>query len=536
MDIAVKRGFAIGFVVLAGLAAGYGCQPELKRAMQALRGGEKPATLAGPSGPTTKPSEPGASEAKPSDAPPSGPAPAPQAEAPAPSSPPAAAPTPAAPAPSDSTTPQAPAGSATAPSTPGSSAAVTSPAGDVPADAAQDPAKGGAFDIVRVEPSGEMVIAGRCAADCSAELTANGKTHDTAKADAQGQFAMTPAPLPPGDYQLGLRTRTPDGKQETSSQTLTVAIPTPPSKDVVVVLNAPDAPSKILQQPEPKVAAAPGAREDKQVVAPGSELGAGAGPTQDQKPAVPATATPLAIGAIEAENGRVFAQGTGPTGAPLRLYLNNAPLAAATIGADSRWSLRVEQGLAPGAYIVRADQLDPQDARVIARVEASFSYAPQVAAAAPASPPTPADRQVAAPPSAAVTAPAATAVPQETVPQPSTAPAAQDPVPQPAAPSESPASAVKPADPSASASNGVTAPPSAPPSANPVVASIDTAQVRRGDSLWRISRTTYGRGIRYTEIYQANDGQIRNPNLIYPGQVLVLPGADAQAPTRPARP
>nr|WP_280986387.1 LysM peptidoglycan-binding domain-containing protein [Hansschlegelia zhihuaiae] len=58
---------------------------------------------------------------------------------------------------------------------------------------------------------------------------------------------------------------------------------------------------------------------------------------------------------------------------------------------------------------------------------------------------------------------------------------------------------------------------------------MDTARVKRGDSLWRISRTTYGQGRRYTVIFTANDDQIRNPNLIYPGQVLVLPADKADA-------
>ena len=50
--------------------------------------------------------------------------------------------------------------------------------------------------------------------------------------------------------------------------------------------------------------------------------------------------------------------------------------------------------------------------------------------------------------------------------------------------------------------------------------------IRSGDNLWTISRRTYGRGIRYTTIYQANNDQIRNPHLIYPGQVFVLPEGD----------
>ena len=52
---------------------------------------------------------------------------------------------------------------------------------------------------------------------------------------------------------------------------------------------------------------------------------------------------------------------------------------------------------------------------------------------------------------------------------------------------------------------------------------IKTTVVSRGDSLWRISRVTYGAGMRYAVIYEANQHQIRNQNLIYPRQILVLP-------------
>ena len=47
--------------------------------------------------------------------------------------------------------------------------------------------------------------------------------------------------------------------------------------------------------------------------------------------------------------------------------------------------------------------------------------------------------------------------------------------------------------------------------------------VQRGNSLWQISRHVYGAGTRYTVIYSANPNQIRDPNLIYPGQVFKLP-------------
>ncbi len=47
--------------------------------------------------------------------------------------------------------------------------------------------------------------------------------------------------------------------------------------------------------------------------------------------------------------------------------------------------------------------------------------------------------------------------------------------------------------------------------------------IARGDNLWNIARTRYGDGQRYTVIYEANKNQIRDPNLIYPGQTFVVP-------------
>ena len=48
----------------------------------------------------------------------------------------------------------------------------------------------------------------------------------------------------------------------------------------------------------------------------------------------------------------------------------------------------------------------------------------------------------------------------------------------------------------------------------------------RGDNLWNIARAHYGTGFEYTLIYGANKDQIRNPDLIYPGQVFSLPKAN----------
>lgn len=362
---------------------------------------------------------------------------------------------PAAPQSTPSTSPSA--ATSAAPSTPQGAAGAQPPAPngvaglpDVAAPTApterrpEAPADKGAFDIVRVEPSGESVIAGRCPAGCSVELLANGRAHDRTVADAAGSWAMTPAPLAPGDYELGLRIRTPDGREAVSDQTVTVSVPKPPSKDVVVVLNEPGAPSRVLARPEAPQSAPEAAAQTAAKPAP--------------------VGTTLAVGAVDAENGRFFVQGTAPVGAKLRIYLNGSFIAAPTAGPDGAWSLKVERGLAPGDYDLRVDQVEDDAGKVAGRAQAKFAYRAEAATA-----------------QGNAATPLAPEAPQ----------------------------------------SGASA------DANAVVAALDSVTVKRGDSLWGISRRSYGAGQRYTVIFAANGGQIRNPDLIYPGQVFVVPAQQA---------
>ena len=53
----------------------------------------------------------------------------------------------------------------------------------------------------------------------------------------------------------------------------------------------------------------------------------------------------------------------------------------------------------------------------------------------------------------------------------------------------------------------------------------DWVIVQPGNSLWRIARVVYGEGVRFTLIFEANQKQIRDPDLIYPGQIFSLPRA-----------
>lgn len=49
--------------------------------------------------------------------------------------------------------------------------------------------------------------------------------------------------------------------------------------------------------------------------------------------------------------------------------------------------------------------------------------------------------------------------------------------------------------------------------------------IQPGNNLWNIARRLYGSGFSYTVIYEANKDQIRDPNLIYPGQVFETPAS-----------
>jgi LysM repeat protein len=281
---------------------------------------------------------------------------------------------------------------------------------------------GPAFDIARVEPSGDAVIAGRASPGATVELLRNGIVHDRVVADSAGQFAMVPPRLPTGDSELTLRSRPAgDAAAVTSKQSVVVAVQPNLKDQPVVALMAPDKPSVVLSRPEGLVASG------------GS----------------------VVVEAVESEPGgkKLYVSGRSSPRASVRLYLNDSYQGATTADSSGRFTFTtMKDGVAAvSAYRVRLDEVDLKSGTVRSRAEVPFTPPPVVAVASPADVPVP----------------------------------------------------------GASAS---------------VAALGSTTVVTRGDTLWRLSSRAYGNGGRYMVIYDANHNQIRNPNLIYPGQILIIPG------------
>jgi nucleoid-associated protein YgaU len=208
------------------------------------------------------------------------------------------------------------------------------------------------FDIASIERTGDAVIAGRAAPGAIVELLRNGERHDRAVADQSGQFVMVPPRLPPGDYELTLRSRERDGKQATSKQSVVVAL---------------------------------------------SEM--------------------------ESSSSAVRSRAEVPFNVPGTVGANRSVLDQAVGSSQAHQSSQ--------------------------RQDIAVSQQPHSTTATPLS----------------------DGGSRSTV----------------------------------------------------VVPKIATTVVSRGDSLWRISRVTYGAGMRYAVVYKANRDQIRNPDRIYPGQIFVLP-------------
>ncbi|GIX09982.1 LysM peptidoglycan-binding domain-containing protein [Elioraea sp.] len=393
--------------------------------------------------------------------------------------------------------PGAPAG---APPAPPAAAPETAPrVAPAPAAAPQPP--GPSFDIVRVNARGDAVMAGRAAPHAEIVILDGTNEIGRVKADDRGEWVFVPAaPMPPGGHELSLRARNPDGTVRESASSVVLVVPerdrdvagrpvTPGAAAPPIALLAPREEGGALQvlqappadplpaaspAPVPPAAVPPWATPD---APPAATARMDPAPAPDMRPAPPAGPVPSVVAALPPAPVAPPAPAAPPE-PPARPAAPAAPVGrpptgvsvdAVDYGEDGGVSFagRANPGDAVRLYL---DGQHLGDAR--ADAEGRWVLAPATPIAPGRTQALRAD-QVA--PDGRVTAR----------------------VELPFQRAETPPGGLRPG----------------------------SIVVQPGHSLWRIARATYGRGIRYTVIYEANRAQIRDPDLIYPGQVFVLPPA-----------
>jgi nucleoid-associated protein YgaU len=296
--------------------------------------------------------------------------------------------------------------------------------GSAPADV--DPGAAPTFDIVRIEPRGRAVMAGRATPGAEVEIRSGDRLIDRARADQRGEWVVVPAePLARGVQELRLSARLDDRPAIESAEVLVVAIPDPPPPEPALRL-----PDDVL----PEVAAAASADQAFAVALPREGTGQG---RILQAPGRISGEGALALVMVDYDDaGRIRLSGEAAAGAALRIYVDNEPAGVTMAGPSGRWDAVLERALQPGDYTLRLDQLGPSG-KPDARLETPFTRVGH------------------------------------------------------------------------------------PPVAGDV--DVDYVIVQPGNSLWRIARRIFGEGLRYDHIYEANQAQIRDPDLIYPGQVFEVP-------------
>lgn len=265
------------------------------------------------------------------------------------------------------------------------------------------------FDVVRINPNGDAVIAGRAAPGAEVTIREGDNVIGQVQADQRGEWVLVPdKPLPPGTRVFSLESKLSDQEPLKSESEVVLVVPEGGGAGGALALRVPN----------PAGGAAPGPSTILQSPFTGSSSGG------------------VAIGIIDYdENGKASVSGRAKPRASLNVYLDDK--LAGSIQADDKgeWHLALSLPIQPGEHRLRVDETGAEG-KVAGRAEYAFSRQSPVEGAVPVG---------------------------------------------------------------------------------------GAIVVESGNSLWRIARRTYGTGTRYTLIVEANRDQIKDPDMIYPGQVFELP-------------
>ena len=346
------------------------------------------------------------------------------------------------------------------------------------------------FDTVRVEPTGDALIAGRAEPGSEVVVKFNGVAVGTAVANDDGAFVVTPdKPLPTGPGALSIESRSKE-VVVASVDSVAVDVKAGAVDTPMVAVLKPDEPTQVVQVPA--------------------------------KPALPPSKTVNLDTVDYDQTGNIVFGGRGPAGSKVQLYVDNNAYGLANINDKGTWSFAGLSPLTVGPHALRADEIGG-DGAVKSRIEMPFyREEPSKVAAAPLTPATPEPpKTVEVATAQEIPAPATTSEVAETA-----APEAPAAAEAPTGPVEA-APAVEPStdEPAVVAAQ---VPAAADPAVEPAAAPTQVI-IQPGNNLWKLSRQIYGKGMMYTVIYEANKDQIRKPELIYPGQIFLTPEAAAAA-------
>ncbi|POF28841.1 LysM peptidoglycan-binding domain-containing protein [Roseibium marinum] len=420
-----------------------------------------------------------------------------------------------------------------------------------PQDQAVDKAavKGPSFDVVGVEPTGETVVAGRSEAGAIVALTANGKVVGKSIANEAGEWTIIlDAPLKPGDYDVGLEIHDEKGTPiAQSEQRIAVSLPEGGNEQPLVVLNSPEGPSDILQKPDAgqdvaRTGNAPAAGEEQVagVMAKPEETETGASETVIAS-AEPATGeTRPAVPDRQASAPATSGPATDDDGAGTELAAATAPDEPAAGSKSALETADGEKSPLPAVTVKSGSAGDADTAAPTVTVEAVESEKDKVYVAGTGAPGSSVrvyvgedfQGEAKVDPSGKWlvqgtknVAEGNVEVRADLIGEDGNSVHARAAV---TFEKEQDKQIVLTKVVATGASGG-----SADQGAD-VRKSLPVVIIRKGDNLWRISRRLYGDGVRYSTIYQANQDQIRDPDLIYPGQVFLTPEGDLNWPKPPA--
>ena len=409
------------------------------------------------------------------------------------------------------------------------------------------------FDVVRIEDDGSALIAGQAQGRGHVILSVDGVEQPEARADltGNGQFVIFAFLQATADQQsLKLHLYAQDGSGPVVSVQTVFVAPAPVATSATDSTPAPVeeavAASESLE-PEIEVPAETETTDETE-----TDIEIETAQTQTASTEVPADDAPATVILADEDgvrvlqdrtpsaanpavtidtisyssNGDVILGGRGQAGNFVRIYLDNQSIATSKISANGYWTLELSD-IEPGIYTLRVDELNATG-DVVSRAETPFKREAAEELAELMAPETePEEPSVEMPSQSVAEAPIVQAdAPPSDAPEPADDTASETAVTQVEVTVQAEVAGLNPQD--ERSSDGETVAIEAQPA--------DTASVLRspsqkfrvrtvqpGSTLWAIAKESYGAGIEYFKVFEANKERIRDPDLIYPGQVFEIP-------------